>query len=170
MQVLRSKFEENPELERRVQQLIAFTAEFAAGHILMRDDVERLLGVAWDSQESRQAVAKWRKHMLRVRKIETWGLRDVGVKLLTAGEHFTVIAVKRAKRAYKQHGKILRAMNTTLDAEVLTEHQMRMRAAIVEHSRSARAQTNKVSNTLRGKIPNDRAALIERAKRAAGQQ
>jgi hypothetical protein len=44
-----------------------------------------------------------------------------------------------------------------------------MAAAIREHSTEARRQTNKVTNTTRGKIPNDRAALIERARKIAAE-
>jgi hypothetical protein len=73
---------------------------------------------------------------------------------------------KRARKAYRQHGLILRSIkNTNLMA--LSEHERRMAIAVQEHSRSARTQTNKVTNTTRGKIPNDRQALIDRAKKAA---
>ncbi len=162
----KKQFEEDPEIKARVDKLIAATADFDRGNMLMWEVAEALLGMHRDDERLRYAVQKWRKHCHKQLRIETWAIPGSGIKLLTESEQVSMLPQKRSKRAYRQHGLILRSIKNT-NLHNLSDHERRMAAAIVEHSRDARCHTNRVTNTTRGKIPNDRAALIERAKRSA---
>jgi hypothetical protein len=162
----RRQFEEDPEIAERLAKLKAVTADYERGNVLLWEVAEAVLGLDRDDERLRYAILKWRKWCHDDLRIETWAVPGTGVKLLTESEQVSMLPQKRAKRAYRQHGLILRSIkNTNLMA--LPEHERRMAIAIEEHSRAARKQTNKVTNTTRGKIPNDRQALIDRAKKAA---
>lgn len=163
----RKQFEEDPEIAARVDKLKALTADYERGNVLPWEVVESVLGLHRDDEKLRYAVLKWRKFCHKERKIETWPVPGVGIKLLTESEQVSMLPQKRAKKAYRQHGLILRSIKNT-NLMKLSEHERRMAVAIIDHSRQARKQTNKVTNTTRGKIPNDRQALIERAKKIAG--
>lgn len=162
------QFEEDPEIGARVEALKKVTADYQRGNVLTWEIVETVLSMHRDDERLRYAVLKWRKFCHKERRIETWAIPSTGVKLLTESEQVVMLPQKRARKAYRQHGLILRSIKNT-NIQNLTEHERRMAAAIIEHSRNARQQTNKVTNTTRGKIPNDRKALIERAKRIAEQ-
>lgn len=160
------QFEEDPEIAARVEALKKATADYVRGNVLLWEVAETILGMTRDDERLKYAILKWRKYCHKELRIETWAIPGSGVKLLTESEQVGMLPQKRAKRAYRQHGLILRSIKNTNIAN-LTEHERRMAAAIIEHSRNARKQTNKVTNTTRGKIPNDRQALIDRAKRVA---
>ena len=160
------QFEEDPEIAARVEKLKAVTADFQRGNVLLWEVAEATLGLDRDDEKLRYAVGKWRKYCHKELRIETWAIPGTGVKLLTESEQVGMLPQKRAKKAYRQHGLILRSIKNT-NISNLTEHERRMAAAIIEHSRQARKDTNKVTNTTRGKVPNDRQALIERARRIA---
>jgi len=162
----RKQFEEDPEIAARVETIKAATAEYQRGNVLLWEVVESLLGMSREDDRLKYAVLKWRKWHHHERRIETWAIPGTGIKLLTESEQVSMLPQKRAKKAYRQHGLILRSIKNTNIAN-LSEHERRMAAAIIEHSRNARKDTNKGTNTTRGKIPNDRHALIERAKRIA---
>ena len=162
----RKQFEEDPEIAERVAKLKAVTADYQRGNVLMWEVAEAVLELHRDDEKLRYAVHKWRKWCHNDLRIETWAIPGTGIKLLTESEQVSMLPQKRARKAYRQHGLILRSIkNTNLMA--LSEHERRMAIAVQEHSRAARTQTNKVTNTTRGKIPNDRQALIDRAKKAA---
>ena len=162
----RKQFEELPEITERVEKLKNATADYQRGNVLLWEVVEALLGMTREQEELKYAVLKWRKYCHRELRIETWAIPGTGIKLLTESEQVAMLPQKRAKKAYRQHGLILRSISNT-NLNNLTDHECRMAAVIVEHSRAARKATNKVTNTTRGKIPNDRQALIDRAKRMA---
>jgi len=162
----RKQFEEMPEITARVDALKIATADYNRGNILLWEVAEAILDMHRDDERLRYAVHKWRKYCHHELKIETWAIPGSGIKLLTESEQVAMLPQKRARKAYKQHGLILRSIRNTTLAN-LTDHERRMAAAIIEHSRAARRDTNKVTNTTRGKIPNDRQALIDRAKRIA---
>jgi hypothetical protein len=162
----RKQFEQDPEIITRVEALKTLTAEYQRGNVLLWEVVEATLGMDREDDRLKYAVLKWRKHCHRDRRIETWAIPGSGIKLLTESEQVSMLPQKRAKKAYRQHGLILRSIKNT-NIQNLSEHERRMAAAIIEHSRNARIDTNKVTNTTRGKIPNDRQALIDRAKKAA---
>lgn len=160
------QFQEDPEIAARVEALKQATADYVRGNVLLWEVAETLLGMTRDDERLKYAILKWRRYCHKELRIETWAIPGSGVKLLTESEQVVMLPQKRAKRAYRQHGLILRSIKNTNIAN-LTEHERRMAAAIIEHSRNARKQTNRVTNTTRGKIPNDRQALIDRAKRVA---
>ena len=162
----RKQFEEDPEIAARVDALKVVTADYERGHVLLWEVAAATLDLPVDDDKLRYAVHKWRKYCHKELRIETWAIPQMGIKLLSESEQVAMLPQKRAKKAYRQHGLILRSIKNT-NLQNLSEHERRMAAAIVEHSRSARRQTNKVSNTTRGKIPNDRQALIDRAKKIA---
>ena len=162
----RKQFEEDPEIAARVELLRLGTSDYSRGHVLMWEVAEGLLGLDRNDEKMKYAVLKWRKYVHRELRIETWAIPGTGVKLLTESEQIEMLPQKRARRAYRQHGLILRSLRNTNLAN-LTDHQRRIAAAVNEHSRAARTATNKVTNTTRGKIPNDRQALIDRARRIA---
>jgi len=162
----RKQFEEDPEIAARVELLKLGTSDYSRGHVLLWEVAEGLLGLDRNDEKMKYAVLKWRKYVHRELRIETWAIPGTGVKLLTESEQIEMLPQKRARRAYRQHGLILRAIRNTNLAN-LTDHQRRIAAAVNEHSRAARTATNKVTNTTRGKIPNDRQALIDRARRIA---
>lgn len=162
----RKQFEEDPEIKQRVDRLISSTADMSRGQMLMWEVVEALFDMQRDDERLRYAVSKWRKYCHKQLRIETWAIPGSGIKLLTESEQVSMLPQKRAKKAYRQHGLILRSIKNT-NIQNLSDHEKRMAAAITEYSRSARKQTNRVTNTTRGKIPNDRAALIDRARRTA---
>jgi len=162
----KKQWEEDPEIAARVELLKKITADYQRGHVLLWEVAEAALGMDRNDDRLQYAVKKWRKYCHSELSIETWGIPGQGVKLLTESEQVSMLPQKRSKRAYRQHGLILRSIRNTNIAN-LSEHERRMAAAIIEHSRAARRDTNKVTNTTRGKIPNDRQALIERAKQAA---
>jgi hypothetical protein len=162
----RHQFEEDPEIAARVEKLKAITADYSRGNVLLWEVAEAALNLERDDERLRYAVGKWRKYCHKELRIETWAIPGSGIKLLTESEQVSMLPQKRAKRAYRQHGLILRSIRNT-NTSNLSDHERRMAAAIVEHSRNARKQTNKVSNSTRGKIPNDRQALIDRAKMVA---
>lgn len=162
----RKQFEDDLEIKERVEKLKTATADYSRGNVLLWEVAEAVLGIERDDDRLRYAVGKWRKYCHKELRIETWAIPGSGIKLLTESEQVSMLPQKRAKRAYRQHGLILRSIKNT-NIQNLSDHEKRMAAAIIEHSRNARKQTNKVSNTTRGKIPNDRQALIDRAKRAA---
>lgn len=162
----RTAFGEDPDITARVEKLKAITADYERGNVLPWEVVEAVLGLDRDDDKLRYAVHKWRKFYHNEKKIETWAVTGVGIKLLTQSEQVSMLPQKRAKKAYRQHGLILRSIKNT-NLMSLPEHERRMAMAIMDHSRQARKQTNKVTNTTRGKIPNDRQALIDRAKKAA---
>ena len=164
----RKQFEEDPQIAERVEKLKAITEDYQRGHVLLWEVAEAALGLDRESRELRYAVHKWRKYYHNERRTETWAIPGTGIKLLTESEQVAMLPQKRAKKAYRQHGLILRSLRNTAIAN-LSEHERRMAAAIREHSTEARRQTNKVTNTTRGKIPNDRAALIERARKIAAE-
>lgn len=164
--VIKKQWEEDPEIADRVERLKVATVDFERGNVLLWEVAEAVLGMGRDDERLRYAVSKWRKYCHKELRIETWAIPGSGIKLLTESEQVSMLPQKRARRAYRQHGLILRSIKNT-NIQNLSEHERRMAAAIIEHSRSARKQTNKVSNTTRGKIPNDRQALIERAKQVA---
>jgi hypothetical protein len=162
----KKQFEEDPEISARVEALKKLTADYERGNVLLWETAESTLGLDRDSDELKYAVLKWRKHCHKNLRIETWAIPGVGIKLLTQSDQVSMLPQKRAKRAYRQHGLILRSIKNT-DIHSLSEHERRMAAAIIENSRNARKATNKVTNSTRGKIPNDRQALIDRAKKIA---
>jgi hypothetical protein len=164
----RKQFEEDPEVAARVEQLKAATADYHRGHVLLWEVAEAILGLNRNDDKLKYAVLKWRKHCHKELRIETWAIPGTGIKLLSESEQVSMLPQKRAKRAYRQHGLILRSIRNTNLAN-LSDHEKRMAAAITEYSRNARKQANKVGNTTRGRIPNDRLVLIERAKRIAEQ-
>ena len=163
------QWEEDPDIAARVEKLKQITADYERGHMLLWEVAEACLDMSRDDERLRYAVLKWRKYCHHKLRIETWAIPGVGVKLLTQSEQVRMLPQKRAKKAYRQHGLILRSINNT-DVDSLSEHERRMARAITEHSRDARKQTNKISNTTRGKIPNDRQALIDRARAAGAEQ
>ena len=165
----RKQFEEDPEIAARVELLKLGTSDYSRGHVLLWEVAEGLLGLDRNDEKMKYAVLKWRKYVHRELRIETWAIPGTGVKLLTEAEQIEMLPQKRARRAYRQHGLILRSLRNTNLAN-LTDHQRRIAAAVNEHSRAARTATNKVTNTTRGKIPNDRQALIDRARRIAEEQ
>lgn len=165
----KKQFAEDPEIAERVEKLKAVTADYQRGNVLLWEIAETTLGLHRDDEKLRYAVDKWRKYCHKELRIETWAIPGTGVKLLTESEQVSMLPQKRARKAYRQHGLILRSIKNTNIAN-LSEHERRMAAAIIEHSRQARKDTNKVTNTTRGKIPNDRQALTDRAKRAAEEQ
>ena len=162
----RKQFEEDPGIADRVEKLKAATSDYSRGNVLLWEVAEATLGLHRDDEKLRYAVSKWRKYYHHELRTETWAIPSVGIKLLTESEQVAMLPQKRAKKAYRQHGLILRSIKNT-NILNLSEHERRMAMAIVDHSRQARKQTNKVTNTTRGKIPNDRQALIDRAKKAA---
>ena len=162
----RKQFEEDPEIAARVDAIKAITADYSRGHVLLWEVAEATLAMDRNDERLRYAVLKWRKYCHQELRIETWAIPGTGIKLLTESEQVAMLPQKRAKRAYRQHGLILRSLRNTTLAN-LSEHERRMAMAIHEHSREARKQANRVTNTTRGKIPNDRQALIDRAKRMA---
>jgi hypothetical protein len=162
----RKQFEEDPEIAERVETLKAITSDYQRGHVLLWEVAEDAIGFDRESKELRYAILKWRRFCHRELRIETWAIPGTGIKLLTESEQVAMLPQMRARKAYRQHGLILRSLRNTQIAN-LSEHERRMAAAIREHSTEARRQTNKVTNTTRGRIPNDRAALIERAKKIA---
>lgn len=162
----RRQFEEDPEIAARVDKLKSITADYERGNVLLWEVVEAALGLDRDDEKLKYAVLKWRKHCHTELKIETWAIPGSGIKLLTESEQVSMLPQKRAKKAYRQHGLILRSIKNT-NIMNLSEHERRMAMAVIENSRNARKATNRVTNTTRGKIPNDRQALIERAKKAA---
>lgn len=162
----RKQFEEIPEISERVEALKKLTAEYQRGNVLLWEVIEATLGLDRDDEKLRYAVHKWRKHCHKERHIETWAIPGTGIKLLTESEQVGMLPQRRARKAYRQHGLILRSIRNT-NIQNLSEHERRMAAAIIENSRNARKATNRVTNTTRGKIPNDRQALIDRAKRVA---
>jgi hypothetical protein len=166
----KKQWEEDPEVAARVNAIKKAAEGMQRGQVLLWEVIEAAVGLDRKHKDMRYAISKWRKFVVRELGIETWFVPGVGVKMLMPNEHFTVVADKRGKMAYRQHGKILRAMTKTLDTSKLSEHELRMRAAIIDHSRSARKQTNKVTSTARGNVQNNRQSLIERAKLMGGQQ
>jgi len=162
----KKQFEEDPEIGERVQKLKDITADYQRGNMLLWEITEATLGLPRDDEKLRYAVLKWRKYCHHELRIETWAVPGVGIKLLTESEQVAMLPQKRAKKAYRQHGLILRSIKNT-NIQNLSEHERRMAFAIIENSRNARKATNRVTNTTRGKIPNDRQALIDRAKKAA---
>ena len=162
----RKQFEEDPEIAERVEKLKAITADYQRGNVLLWEVAEAALGMTRDDERLKYAVLKWRKYCHHELRTETWAIPGSGIKLLTESEQVAILPQKRAKRAYRQHGLILRSIKNT-NIQNLSEHERRMAAAIIENSRNARRATNKVTNTTRGKIPNDRQALIDRAKKMA---
>lgn len=164
----RKVFEDDPEIADRVQKLKHATKDFERGNVLLWEVAEAVLGMTRDDEQLRYAVLKWRKYCHHELRIETWAIPGSGIKLLTESEQVSMLPQKRARKAYRQHGLILRSIKNT-NIQNLSEHERRMAAAIIENSRNARKSTNKVTNTTRGKIPNDRQALIDRAKRAAAE-
>ena len=164
----RKQFDDDPEIKARVDKLKEITSDYQRGNVLLWEVAEAALGMTRDDERLKYAVLKWRKHCHKDLRVETWAIPGTGIKLLTESDQVSMLPQKRAKRAYRQHGLILRSIKNT-NIFNLSDHEKRMAAAIIEHSRNARKQTNKVSNTTRGKIPNDRQALIDRAKRAAGE-
>ena len=162
----KKQFEEDPEIGERVQKLKDITADYHRGNVLLWEIAEATLGLPRDDEKLRYAVLKWRKYCHHELRIETWAVPGVGIKLLTESEQVAMLPQKRAKKAYRQHGLILRSIKNT-NIQNLSEHERRMAFAIIENSRNARKATNRVTNTTRGKIPNDRQALIDRAKKAA---
>ena len=164
----RKQFEEDPEIAERLEKLKAATKDLSRGHMLMWEVVEALLGMERDDDRLRYAVHKWRKYVHHELRIETWAIPGQGIKLLTESEQVSMLPQKRARKAYRQHGLILRSIKNT-NIQNLSDHEKRMAAAIIENSRNARKATNRVSNTTRGKIPNDRQALIDRAKKVAAE-
>lgn len=165
----RKQFEEDPEIVARLEKLKQITADYTRGNVLPWEVVEAALSLNREDEKLQYAVRKWRKFCHKELRIETWAIPGTGIKLLTESEQVSMLPQKRAKRAYRQHGLILRSIKNT-NLSNLSDHEKRMAAAITEFSRNARTQTNKVTNTTRGRIPNDRQALIERAKRIAEQQ
>lgn len=165
----RKQFEQDPEIVARLQSLKELTADYERGNVLMWEVVEAKLGLDREDERLKYAVLKWRKYCHKELRIETWAIPGSGIKLLTESEQVSMLPQKRAKKAYRQHGLILRSIRNT-NIQNLSEHERRMAAAIIEHSRAARKDTNKVTNSTRGKIPNDRQALIDRAKRMAESQ
>jgi phage regulator Rha-like protein len=163
------QFEEDPEIAARVEKLKRITADYDRAHVLLWEVAEACLDMHRDDERLKYAVLKWRKYCHHELRIETWAIPGVGIKLLTQSEQVRMLPQKRAKKAYRQHGLILRSIKNT-DVDSLSEHERRMARAITEHSRDARKQTNKISNTTRGKIPNDRQALIDRARAAGAEQ
>jgi hypothetical protein len=157
---------EDPEITVRVEALKVLTADYQRGNMLLWSVAESVLQMERTDERLQYAVLKWRKYYHREMRIETWAIPGKGVKLLTESEQVSMLPQARAKKAYRQHGLILRSIQNT-NISNLSEHERRMAAAIIEHSRAARKQTNKVTNTTRGKVPNDRQALIDRARRIA---
>ena len=166
MRKTKKQFEEDPEIGERVQKLKDITADYQRGNMLLWEIAEATLGLPREDESLRYAVLKWRKYCHHELRIETWAVPGVGIKLLTESEQVAMLPQKRAKKAYRQHGLILRSIKNT-NIQNLSEHERRMAFAIIENSRNARKATNRVTNTTRGKIPNDRQALIDRAKKAA---
>ena len=164
----RKQFEEDPEIKARIEKLKETTADYERGHVLLWEVAEAVLEMDRKDDRLLYAVLRWRKYCHKTLRIETWALPGIGIKLLSHSEQVSMLPQRRAKRAYRQHGLILRSIHNTDIAEI-SDHERRMAAAIIEHSREARRQTNKVSNSTRGKIPNDRQALIDRAKRMAAE-
>ena len=161
----RKQFDDDPEIKARVEALIAATTDYERENVLLWEVAEAILKMERDDERLKYAVLKWRKYYHKTLMIETWAIPGRGIKLLSQSEQVSMLPQKRAKRAYRQHGLILRSIKNT-DLFAISDHEKRMAAAIIEHSKAARTQTNKVSNAGRGKIPHDRQALIDRAKLA----
>ena len=164
----RKQFEQDPEIGARVEALKELTADYQRGNVLMWEVVEAKLGMDREDDRLKYAVLKWRKYCHKDLRIETWAIPGSGIKLLTESEQVSMLPQKRAKKAYRQHGLILRSIKNT-NLSNLTDRERLMARAIIEHSRAARKDTNRVTNTTRGKIPNVRESLIERAARAAAE-
>jgi len=162
----KKQWAEDPEIAARVEALKVATADYERGNMLLWSVAEAVLNLPKDDERLQYAVLKWRKYYHREMRVETWAIPGKGIKLLTESEQVSMLPQARARKAYRQHGLILRSIQNT-NISNLTEHERRMAAVIIEHSRAARKQTNKVTNTTRGRVPNDRQALIDRARRIA---
>lgn len=162
----RNLFEKQPENAKRLELLIAATVDYERGHMLLCEVAEAVLNVPWRSNEMRNAINSWRKHLHQERGIETWSVPGVGVKLLPDEEISTVVGQKRTKKAYRQHGLILRAFkNTRMDH--LSDHQKRVAIALAKTSEESRKELRHVKGIVQGNITSDRQALIDRAKQIA---
>lgn len=158
----RKQFEEDPEIKARVDALIAATADYQRGHVLLWEVAESVLNMSRDTSELQYAVKKWRKHCYDVREIYTWGIPGSGVKLLTEEEQCTMVPYARSRRARRQHKEILKSLKTVNIAN-LTEHQRRIYAAMSTSSRDACKQATRMARVARGNALTDRAELLRRA-------
>ena len=121
----RKQFEEDPEIAARVEVLKQLTADYKRGHMLLWEVAEAALDMLRDDERLRYAVHKWRKYCHHELRIETWAIPGAGIKLLTESEQVAMLPQKRAKKAYRQHGLILRSIKNT-NILNLSEHERRM--------------------------------------------
>ena len=163
------KLIEDHEIQSQLGQLIEVTGHLQRGDILAWETVLQITGQPETDQRTRYVVWKWRRHLQNNRRIETWPENGIGFRLLTDHEQVTLIPRKRAKRAYRQHGKILRAMRNT-DMTKLSEADRKIASAVIEHSRQARREALLIRKKIPGEVKTDRAILIERARTAESQR
>lgn len=158
----RRQFEEDPEIKSQLDKIKEITADYERGHVLLWEIAEQCLGMDRNDDRLKYVIKKWRSWLEKTKRIETWAIPGTGIKLLTQSEHVSLIPKRRAKKAYRQHGLILRGIRNT-NLHELTERERLIAYAVVEHSRDARRQTNKVSNAVRSRISPERAAMIKMA-------
>lgn len=125
-------FEKSEQHERNLQILKDLTAGFDRGDTLLWSDVESALGLDRRDPVLKYAVKKWRVYLLSERKIETWGVLGVGVRLQTHSEAGTAIPRKRTKKALRQHRWSVRSIENT-DFSALTERERMVAMAMKQH-------------------------------------
>jgi hypothetical protein len=157
----RKYFEEDPEIEKQMQVLRGVASMLGRGDVLEYAPAEAALGLQRDEPRFEYLVKKWRRDKARDEKTETWPVPGVGVKLLTHLEQATMLPEKRAKKAYRQHGLILRSIQNT-DLAKLPVHARRLAVAVADHSKAARREARKVGKYARGNVSSDRQKLLDR--------
>lgn len=164
---MKKQWETNPEIQAQLNGLIELSDRYERGQVIAYSRIERAVGVARlnpnGERNNRFAwlLNKWSRHMARTRQIHMESIPGEGIKLLTHEEQAITMPQKRLKRAYRQHGRIIKAVNDT-DFSRLSMNQRLIAAATRDHSEESQRTIRNQRNVMKGNLgTNVRASLID---------
>lgn len=132
------RFERNPETDAAVSRLLKHAEGMKRGDVLRWEDFARLARVASHRDGTGHTIEqRFRKALLRDKRIATRGIPGVGIKLLEGVGQVVDVARERHRKMYRQAGKLTREVGV-VPAALIPERVRRLQAAHLQGAREER--------------------------------
>lgn len=147
------RYEKKQELSVALDSLWMATSKYGRGDVVPWAEIESHVGPR-RKHPGPYLIAKWRRRLLRERKIVTLTMVNVGVRLLTNKETANEIPTFRGRRAYRQVNRMIRETGTVntsnlslAERKMLADQTYSARQTRLMLGRAVRAQHKAVTAT-----------------------
>lgn len=130
-------FESKEAISLAVKALNEQTADLKRGDVLKWEEIEEIAGIKRYTEYWSSMLKRFRRDVLKTRRIATWAEKTVGLRFLTQQEQVRLIAEKRQRKMFRQSSMAMREISAA-DPSQLSVADKRLRIAQLDNLKVSR--------------------------------